>query len=490
MLREYFSSLLAFIQLYGYLFILNMLLSLLIIFIERKKPVSTLLWVMVINFIPIIGFIFYLVIGQDLSKKRIFDKKNRILKKVNQIARDQLNAIRNKSLELDEATKDFTEMVEMFNVGEDEILYMNNDISKFNNGLDFFKKLFEDIEEAKNTVFIQSYILKSDTIGKKFVDLLKRKASEGVEVKLLVDGMGARNFKPRDRKDLKRNGVSVAVFFPGLFQTINTRINFRNHRKIVVIDHKIAYVGGFNIGDEYVSESKKFGFWRDTHLRIVGDAVAGLEFRFFLDYRAASDKEDGQFVSLLNQEKINNKYRKDMCIVTSGPDSKVNSIRNGYEKIITRAKKNIYIQTPYFVPDEGILNSIKVAALSGCQVHIMIPRIKDHPFVHWASLSFIGDLLQWGVRAYFYEGGFLHAKVICCDDKLSSVGTANFDIRSFELNFEVNAFIFDEELNKSLVEDFKKDLEKSTELTLLDYENRSNLVKFKEGISRLLSPLL
>ena len=206
-----------------------------------------------------------------------------------------------------------------------------------------------------------------------------------------------------------------------------------------------------------------------------------------MDFKFASKEYTKGFTSEIFPEVENG---VDINIVTSGPDTKADSIRNGYEKLITSARKELYIQTPYFVPDEGLLKAIKVAALSGVSVHIMFPAKRDHVFVHWASLSFLGELLKWGAHVYQYEGGFLHTKIVISDDYLSSVGTANFDIRSFELNFEVNAFIYDEEINKKLRDDFKKDLEKCREITPEMYKNRSRLTKVRESFSRLLSPLL
>ncbi len=491
MISDYLSAINWFFKSYALLFVVNIIFSMIIIFAERRKPISTLLWVMAINFLPIFGFILYLFIGQDLSKKRMFDRKGSIMEDVGKISSSQLNLIRKGEKFLKKRTRDYLDIIEMFNKGEQELLYSRNSVTKYNNGKDMFKQLFEDINNAKAAIYIQTYIFKSDDLGKDLIELLKKKAGEGLEVILLVDGMGGRKFKSKDREDLKRHGVKVEIFSPGLFKTINTRINYRNHRKIIIIDHMVGYVGGINIADEYVSRDKKFGFWRDTHLRIKGDAVIGLEFRFFLDYRYTSGREDGGFISLIpGVFEDEEKYNTEMCIVTSGPNTKVNSIRNGYGKMITRAKKSVYIQTPYFIPDEGLYNAIKSAVLSGVNVNIMIPKTKDHIFVHWASLSFLGDLIQWGAKAYLYDGGFLHSKVITCDDYLSSVGTANFDIRSFELNFEVNAFVFDEALNRSLVEDFERDVEKSIEVTKEYYAARSLMVKFKEGISRLISPLL
>ena len=491
MISEYVRVLGGFMQSYIILFLINLTLSMFIIFLGKKKPVSTILWVMAINFLPIIGFILYLIIGQDLSGRRMFDKKGVLSEDLRKNADKQLEEIKSGDLELKDKTKQYLEIIEMFNKGEMELIYTDNDIRKYNDGRDMFKDLFQDIEKAEESVYIQSYILKSDGLGKKLFEVLKAKAKEGLDVVLLVDGMGGRKFKKSDMRALEEAGVKVAIFFPGLFRRINTRVNYRNHRKIIAIDHNIGYVGGLNIGDEYLSKDPKFGFWRDTHLRIAGDAVIGLEFRLFLDYRFAAKKNDAKFMTRVPAfRKENEKGEKEICIVTSGPDSKVDSIRNGYGKLITRARKSIYIQTPYFIPDSGLYNALKCAALAGCEINIMIPKKRDHPFVHWASLWFLGDLLQWGVKAYLYEGGFLHAKVLLCDDYLSSVGTANFDIRSFELNFEANAFVFDEELNKSLKEDFMNDVKKSTQLTQEIYDQRSAFVKFREGISRLLSPIL
>lgn len=491
MIGQYVRVLGEFMQSYIILFLINFALSMFIVFVDKKKPVSTILWVMAINFLPIIGFILYLIIGKDLFGEKMFDKKGVLSADLRKNAEKQLEEIKTGDLELKDRTKQYLEIIEMFNKGEMELIYTENDIKKYNDGRDMFRDLFEDIENAKTSIYIQSYILKSDELGKKLFEALKAKVKEGVEVILLVDGMGGRNFKRSDMRDLEEAGVKLAIFFPGLFKRINTRVNYRNHRKIIVIDHNIGYVGGLNIGDEYISKNKRFGFWRDTHLRIVGDAVIGLELRLFLDYRFAAKKNDAKFMTTIPDcRKENEKGDKEICIVTSGPDTKVDSIRNGYGKLITRARKSIYIQTPYFIPDTGLYNALKCAALAGCDINIMIPNKRDHPFVHWASLWFLGDLLQWGVKAYLYEGGFLHAKVLLCDDYLSSVGTANFDIRSFELNFEANAFIFDEELNKSLKEDFMNDVKKSTQLTQEIYDQRSAFVKFREGISRLLAPIL
>lgn len=487
MFQAYLDIIKNFAQVYSILFIFNLLVSMFIILFDHKKPISTLLWVMAINFLPLIGFMFYLFIGQDISKSKIFDGKTKADRIIEKEFKNQLKQIKEGTFEFsNNRTKQYVNMIEMFNRAEGEILYTHNDVKIFNDGKEKFKQLFYDLENAKHTIYVQYYIFKSDKLSTQFMNILKSKAQEGLDVYLLIDGMGIRNMLLHDRKMLRESGVKLGIFFPGMIIKINTHMNYRNHRKIVVIDKRIGYVGGFNVGDEYVSKGP-MGYWRDTHLRIVGPAVNGLAWRFFLDFKFASDEYTKGFTTEYFDKSIGD---VDINIVTSGPDTKADSVRNGYEKLITNARKEIYIQTPYFVPDEGLLKCLKVAALSGVNVNIMFPAKRDHPFVHWASLSFIGDLLKWGVNVYRYEGGFLHTKCVISDDYLSSVGTANFDIRSFELNFEVNAFIYDAEVNKKLKDHFIEDMKLSTKITPEYYAKRSKIVKVREAFSRLLSPLL
>ncbi len=487
-LQNSFAAIGTYIYAFSNLFIVNLILSGIIIFIERKKPSSTLLWVMTVNFLPIFGFILYLLFGQDMSRRKMFQEKQSVDDNLRKQAKHQLRQIKWGSMVyVNQRIKNFEDMLQMFIRGEKEMLSKDNDLEVFVDGPEKFNRLLQDIDQAKECICVQYYILKSDKLGLMVQDLLIKKAREGVRVLLLVDGMGGRKFRLKDRKKLEANGVHLAIFFPGILPKINSHINYRNHRKLVIIDHEIGYVGGFNVGDEYVNQDPSIGYWRDTHLRIVGPAVADLQWRFFLDYRFAGKEEDCVF-----QTKFIYPIRgqKEMVIVSSGPDSHADCIRNGYDKMITRAKKDIYIQTPYFVPDEGLLNSLKIALMSGKNVHIMFPQKKDHPFVHWASRSFIGELLPLGADVYLYQDGFIHSKVVLMDDFISSVGTANFDIRSFILNFEVNAFIFDEETNAHLVRKFWLDVAHSKALTWESYQERGKIVKMKEDLCRLLAPIL
>lgn len=300
-------------------------------------------------------------------------------------------------------------------------------------------------------------------------------------------------------EQLGKAGVKVGVFFPALLGRLNLRINYRNHRKIVVIDGNIGYVGGFNIGREYISRDPKFGYWRDTHLRITGDAVVSLQIRFALDWNYATHEnlftnmayfEPQDRADLVRAMQTGEKRLLAIQIVASGPDTLDRQIRNNYLELFHKARKNIYIQTPYFVPDDAILSALKIAARSGVDVRLMIPCKPDHPFVYWATYSYAGDLLQAGARCYVYDNGFLHAKGVMVDGRVSCYGTANMDIRSFELNFEVNATIYDEEVTRELEEIFRNDLYHCREITPEVYEKRSLLIRVKEQGSRLLSPLL
>jgi len=300
--------------------------------------------------------------------------------------------------------------------------------------------------------------------------------------------MGGRTLTRSFLKPLIDAGGEVGIFFPPLVPFVSIRINYRNHRKIAIIDGKEAYLGGFNIGDEYLGKNKKFGYWRDTHIKIVGSAISSLQWRFFLDWRFATKRGVGNCQSYIVDEDVDSHVG--IQIVNSGPDSKWPSIKDGYLKMISNAREKIYIQTPYFIPDDSMFEALKTAGLSGVDVRVMIPNKPDHPFVYWAGLSYMGELLHAGVKFYTYEKGFLHSKVFIMDEFVSSVGTANLDIRSFKLNFEVNAFIYDSIINLKLTDQFKKDLDDCKEITLEVYETRSRIVKFKESISRLLSPIL
>lgn len=332
------------------------------------------------------------------------------------------------------------------------------------------------------------YIIRDDEIGRTIRDILVQKAREGVEVRLLYDGMGCLFTGSKYFRPIVEAGGEIASFLSPFIPYINIRVNYRNHRKITVIDGKTAFTGGLNLGDEYLGKSPKYGFWRDMHLMIEGSAVDQLQLRFLMDWNFASKSKiptSNEYFPFKNNAGFSG-----VQIVSSGPDSQWAAIHQGYFKMITRAEKKVYIQTPYFVPDDSLAEALKVASLGGVDVRIMIPAMPDHPFVYWASTSYIGELLESGAKAYIYDNGFLHSKLLITDDSVASVGSANLDIRSFAMNFEVNTFIYDAETVQKLQKIFMEDLKLCKEITLDSYKNRSLMVKVKESVSRLLSPLL
>ncbi|MGA9286922.1 MAG: cardiolipin synthase, partial [Anaerobacillus sp.] len=431
----------------------------------------------------------YLVFGQNLSRRRLFDWEN--IKKVGieDLIEEQVSEIKDGIYPFrHEEIAKHKDLIYMHLVNDDAVLTQDNSIKVFTDGEKKFDALLKDIESAKDHIHFQYYIFQKDNLGKRIVEKLASKAREGVKVRLLYDEMGSRKTRKKFFKELIAAGGEVEVFFPSRIPYVNTRLNYRNHRKLVIIDGLTGYVGGFNVGDEYLGLNAKFGYWRDTHLRIEGSATLAMQTRFLLDWNHAARNKVGYEACYFPI--VSSPGKAGVQVVSSGPDSEWEQIKNGYIKLITSAKRTIFIQTPYFIPDASLLDALRIAALSGVDVRLMIPNKPDHPFVYWATYSYVGELLKAGVTMYIYQNGFIHAKTIAVDGEISSVGTANIDVRSFRLNFEVNAFIYDEEITRQLEQIFIEDMEKSNELTVGNYLERSMWIRFKESISRLLSPIL
>lgn len=472
--------------------IVNILLAIFVVFRERKDASSTWAWLLVLFFIPIVGFGLYLLFGQNLKRKHLFqwgDQKKIGLK---EMILEQVKELKAGTYPFsNQASEKHVDLIYMHLMNNGALLSEDNDVTIFTDGQEKFSNLIKDIRNAKHFIHLQYYIIKNDRLGNEVLSELSKKAKEGVKVRVLYDELGSRGLTLSNKAlvALRNAGGEVEVFFPSKFHLINLRLNYRNHRKLVIIDGNIGYVGGFNVGDEYLGLNPKFGYWRDTHLRITGSAVYSMQIRFILDWNQASHRHDISYEpSLFPKYKRTGKVG--MQIVTSGPDSEWEQIKQGYIKLILSAKKTILMQTPYFIPDTSLLDALRIACLTGKDVKIMIPNKPDHMFVYWATYSHIGFLLEAGAKVYIYDNGFIHAKMIVIDEEVSSVGTANIDVRSFRLNFEVNAFIYSNEVSKKLSEAFSQDLKLSRQLTLEDYQRRSLEIRFKESVSRLLSPIL
>ena len=475
-----------------HIFYINIFFSILVVFFQRKDPKSIWSWLLVLNCIPVVGFLLYLIIGWDLYKSKIFKLKE-IEDTLNAAIGKQEEILKRKELQIgDEELSGYEDMI-MYNLRSGGAVYSeDNEVEIYTDGHVKFSALMEEIKKAESYIHLQYYIIKPDELFLEMEKELAKKAAEGVEVRILCDSLGCRKMRRKDWKRLKAEGIQTAIFFPIGFWRYRFRINYRNHRKIAVIDGRTGFVGGFNIGREYLGLDEYFGYWRDTHLKIKGSAVRDLQLRFVLDWNYAARENlfrNGKYFSI-EESAPQAKNKCGIQIITSGPDSRGHSVKNNYIRMIHKAKEHVYIQTPYFVPDEAYLNAIKIAARSGVDVRLMIPCKPDHPFIYWASYSYIGELIAAGVKCYVYDNGFLHAKGMMVDGLVSCYGTANMDIRSFHLNFEVNATIYSREVTEKLEKAFLQDLEACTRITSMLYAKRSLWIRIKEQVSRMLSPLL
>ncbi|MGI6728125.1 MAG: cardiolipin synthase [Anaerovoracaceae bacterium] len=471
------------------IYTISFLIALAIIFLERKNPSASLAWIMVLFMVPGLGILLYLFLSQNISRKRIFNLTNYENYVLSGALQEQIDSVRNKDYPfIKKEAKKWQDMILMHQTYSKSFFTQDNRLSILTDGNHKFESLLSDIQAASHTINIMYFIIKNDMVGQNLIEALTQKAKEGIEVRLLIDAMGSRQISERHLINFKNAGGKYAFFFPPKFKYLNLKLNYRNHRKLVIIDGKIGYLGGFNVGNEYLGLKKKFGYWRDTHLRLTGSCVQDMNARFILDWRFASKEE--LILSTAYCNEVLSSGETGIQIVASGPDSRRTEVKQGYLKMISSAKKNIYIQTPYFVPDASIIESLKNAIFSGVDVRIMIPNKPDHMFVYWATYSYVGILLDAGARIFIYNNGFLHAKNICVDSEVASVGSANFDMRSFYLNFEVNAFIYDSEEVYKLESIFESDMAYCEELTKQKYRNRPLIIRFKESISRLLSDLL
>ena len=475
---------------FGHLFIWNFIFGTIIVFFQRRDPKSVWEWLLLLYFIPIVGFVFYLFLGQDMHKRKMFRVKE-LEDHIGEAIRQQEHRLKTKEpAKLDEGIRGYTDLA-IYNLETSgAVLSDDNDIDIFTDGNEKFDALMEDLRQAEHFIHIQYYIIKNDVLFNRIKEILAEKAAQGVEVRVLFDAMGCRSVKHKYWKELNAQGIMTAEFFPALFRRLQLRINYRNHRKIVVIDNRVAYVGGYNIGKEYIGLDKKFGYWRDTHLRIRGTAVLALQIRFVMDWNYAARQNLFQNERLLENVTPGTRDFCEIQIISSGPDNTAEQIRDNYLRLIAKAEKSIYIQTPYFIPDEAILSALMIAVKSGIEVNIMIPCMPDHLFVYWATYSYVGDLVMAGANCYTYNNGFLHCKGMIVDSKVFCYGTANMDIRSFSLNFEVNAMVYDQKKALEMEEIFRKDLKYSRQITRDAYVVRPLVLRIKEQVCRLLSPLL
>lgn len=453
---------------------------------EKRNPAKTLAWLTVLAAFPVVGFIVYLVFGQKYRKHKRLQAKS--------LPEEFSNALRVHASRHEKRTEKIStgfanqdKWMRLLWTNSRSPVTENNRIQVLQDGKEAFRSMCEALRQAEHHIHLEFYIMKDDEIGRAIQQILVEKARQGVQVRVIYDAVGSRKLKNSYIDELKRAGVQITSFLPVYFPWLSSRINFRNHRKIIVIDGKIGYTGGLNIGDEYLGKGP-LGYWRDTHMRIEGDAVYYLQFIFLKDWYVAYN----QYISETEYFPVQESVGKSLVqMAASGPDTDWESIWQTHFSLIASAQRKICIISPYLIPDESILMGLKTAALSGLDVRMILPSQPEYYIVYYATKSYYEELLRAGVRIYAYTKGFIHSKVIIVDDQVASVGTANLDVRSFQYNFEVNAIIYDGGIAQQLMVDFEKDLQDSDELLLDHYlQHRGSGARFLESTVRLFSPLL
>ncbi|GAX90203.1 cardiolipin synthase [Effusibacillus lacus] len=453
---------------------------------EKRNPAKTLAWLTVLAAFPVVGFVLYLIFGQKYRKHRRLQSKS-LPQEFSNSLRQHATQHMNRTDELSNGSTNQTKWMRLLLANSSAPVSENNRIQVFQDGEAAFQSIKKALAEAKHHIHLEFYIIRDDQIGREIQSILIQKAREGVRVRVIYDGMGSRKLSRSYISELKRAGVEIIGFLPVYFPWLTSRINFRNHRKILVIDGTIGFTGGFNIGDEYLGKGP-LGYWRDTLLRIEGEAVYYLQFIFLKDWYVGCN----QYITEPEYFPIQPACGSQLVQITeSGPDSDWESIWQAHFSMIASAQKTIHIISPYLIPDDSMLMALKTAALSGLDVRIILPAKPEYYIVYYATRSYFEELLRAGVKIYAYKKGFIHSKVVLIDGEVASVGTANLDMRSFQYNFEVNAIIYDKELAQQQEAAFRQDMADSEEITLDSYLQGHTIGKrFLESSARLFSPLL
>lgn len=470
------------------LYFLTVVFIAILIILENRNPEKTISWILVLILLPFIGIVIYLFFGQEYRKTKMYSRKGlKDLEKLRNLTLEQLDNLPANQFQISDKLYSKKRMMNLLLSNSNAILTNNNEIQILRNGAETFPEIFRIMEQAKHHIHLEYYIIENDRIGNYLRELLIRKATEGVEVRLIFDDVGSWELKKKFIRSMSDAGVKVDCFMKVRFPMLTSRVNYRNHRKILVVDGETAFVGGLNFADRYQDGVPAIGPWRDTHLKVIGGGATALQIIFMADWYFVSKeilKGEDYFKPF---ESGNGKL---VQMTASGPDSDWESIGQAYFAAIASATDYVYISTPYLMPTDDIVTALKTSALGGIDVRIIVPGLSDAITPKWGTNSYIEELLEAGVKIYFYKAGFTHSKVIIADGVFSSVGTANLDFRSLETNFEVNAMVYDEEIAGILASQFLEDQEKSELIILEEWQKRPRLNKIKESFARIISPML
>ena len=469
-------------------YILTVVFIILLILLENRSPLKSISWILVITLIPIAGILLYFFFGQKYRKKRIYSKKEaRYQRKINEISEYQIKALSQVKLkEIDEKLVEKSDIMTLLLRNDKAFLSRNKSIQVLKNGSETFEVLKNELRKAKKHIHFEFYIFKFDGIGLEIFEILKEKSLAGVEVRVIYDSVGSYKMPSIKKREAKNAGIQLKSFQRVIFPILSSRVNYRNHRKIVVIDGKIGFTGGLNVADRYLENKPNGKYWRDTFVKIEGKAASALQSIFINDWFYVS-KESIYHEKYFTEEDGDGNITQ---IISSGPDSNWHAISQFYFSAITSSKKNVYIASPYFIPNDEISFALKAAALRGIDVRILIPKKSDTFVSHLSSTSYIKEMLKAGVKIYRYEKGFCHSKILMSDGVLSSIGSANLDYRSLETNFEVNAIFYDEKVTAELTKQYLNDLNDSEHLQLGEWRKRAWYLKLISSVARLFAPLM
>jgi cardiolipin synthase len=461
-----------------------------IMLMEHRRPAQMTAWLLIALVFPYVGFLAFIMFGQDFRSRKMTRRFKSYHEYAYPISEPQSSS-HNQVHRIEEV--DNAELVKQRNLFEllstmtPFAIKAGNHTEILTNGEATFEAILKSLSEARHHIHMDYYTIRDDSIGRRFLNMLIRKAREGVEVRIVYDGIGSLHISENFLKDLHNAGVQTSCFLPPRFAFYERRLNYRNHRKIVVVDGLVGFLGGINIGDEYLGKDKRLGFWRDTHIKLKGNAVHDLQQLFLNDWAFAS-KEQLDVQRYMPVDTYSGK--ENVLIVPSEPGRNDQKILDVTFAAINAARSRICISTPYFIPDPSLVMALRTAAQSGVDVSVIIPGIADTKIVLLTTLSYVQDMLDAGVKVYRYQKGFIHAKVMIIDQMLASVGTANMDMRSFYSNFELNALLFDPDAIERLSIDFNEDLKQSRQVLAQQFTKRPWKQKAAESLLHMLSPLL
>lgn len=454
-------------------------MTIIVLMLENRNPIKSIAWIITIISIPVVGLILYALFGRDFRKGKTVKKANKAY----------AEALKSMDEEFGQGTpvEGYENLSQLIYNLCNEKIYSNTYIKPFTDGASLYESIFADLETAKETIFAEYYIIENDKISNRFFETLIKKATEGVKVKIVVDAVGSWKVKKKTKQKLADAGIEYHEFLPVFLPFFGKKINYRNHRKILIIDNEIGYIGGMNVADRYIDGKPSLGKWRDTHIKVIGDGIQGLAKVFRKDYHFVSRQLSS--ITTKMRTESDDLTPCDMQTVYSGPDMEYRAIMQTYLRIIMQSKRYVYIESPYFMPNEAVRSALVTAAKSGMEIKIIIPLFCDDRIVLMSTYSYVKDLASAGVHFHFYKAGFIHSKLIVSDDKIVSVGSANMDFRSLEHNFETNVILYGDETASIFRNIFERDMADSESFDMKRWKSRPFSMRIKESIARLFSPV-